>query len=691
MPAVFVSHATANDDFISDLHDRLEVETGVEIWVDHQDIRPGEEWQVKIEQALYDCPCLIVALSRESVKRIEVMTEWRAALTYHHSVLPVIIDDVPVEDIPSRLRMNQWINLYANPDEGFRQLVGAIKGGGAVDGSGPRFTPWPILSRVPIERDLVRIPIQGRNGDLAEIKRLLADGPTAIVGVGGLGKSRLAAEIVMTVEGVGGSVWHRCGSGYSANDVLDLLRDHFGLPAAAPRSEILNHLRTHRRLIVFDNGESLAAGSDERRQYVQLIEELAAHNALVLITSRVEWNEIRPPRRKHMPEQLLPEDAARVVLEMANAYGLKTDLTAHADAIARAARRHPRLIEWAVRLMEHSLMDDVIADFEQLQGSDVEEALHEMIHKTFEQMVSTTPDGPTAAAALKGLVVCAGDFTQDAAQAITALERGDLRPALTTLQTYCFVTLDQVRQRYGVDPLVREVIAADEHAHGRLFDYYEALHGDHGANNDPDRYPLITDDFDNVLAAVYWGLKAVPKRACDFLIALQLYFDFQIAHELRGDLLQTALHAAQKVGYSGGEATTLEALGDLSVRRDEWEAAKVYYDRALPLYEIIGARQGQANTLKALGDLSVLRDELEAAQSYYDRALPLYEAIGDRLGQANTLKALGDLSVRRDEWEAAQGYYDAALPLYEAIEDRLGQANTLRVLGHFSMQRAEWG
>ena len=99
MPAVFVSHATADDPAVTQLHDDLERLTGVDIWVDHQDIRPGEPWEDRIAAALFDCPYCIVALSRQSCNRAEVNAEWRAALAYNHAVLPVLLDDLPYEDI----------------------------------------------------------------------------------------------------------------------------------------------------------------------------------------------------------------------------------------------------------------------------------------------------------------------------------------------------------------------------------------------------------------------------------------------------------------------------------------------------------------------------------------------------------------------------------------------------------------
>ena len=104
--------------------------------------------------------------------------------------------------------------------------------------------------------------------------------------------------------------------------------------------------------------------------------------------------------------------------------------------------------------------------------------------------------------------------------------------------------------------------------------------------------------------------------------------------------------------------------------------AQGYYDRALLLYEAIGDRLGQANTLRALGDLSVQRDEWEAAQGYYDAALPIYEAIGDRLGQANTCASIGNLLNTQKLYDEAVVWYSCAVEMCHLIGDRYTKATT---------------
>ncbi len=95
----------------------------------------------------------------------------------------------------------------------------------------------------------------------------------------------------------------------------------------------------------------------------------------------------------------------------------------------------------------------------------------------------------------------------------------------------------------------------------------------------------------------------------------------------------------------------------------------------------IGDIRGAANTLQALGDLKMRRDDLDGALADYQNALGIYQKIDENLGAANTLKALGDLKMRRDDLDGALADYQNALGIYQKIDENLGAANTLQSLG----------
>jgi tetratricopeptide (TPR) repeat protein len=512
MPHIFVSHATADDDTVTRIHDQLEAATGHDLWVDHKDIpKSGVNWQDAIDNALRDSDALLLVLSKNGVNRPEITSEWRDALFRNNTVYLAVIDDVSPLDIPARLRILTWVELHKDWDGGINALAAAILGK-TIAPDAPVVMHRPITGR--IDRRLLTIPLAGRDADAAAIKNLLKRGPTAILGVGGLGKSRLAAELVVKSEDVGGAIWHNVSELSRPDEVLELLREHFNLEATASRRDTLARLKTYKRLIVLDNAESVPEDDPRRAQYVELVDDLIAHDAQVLLTSRVKWGDVKLAQN-HAPNTLPLDSAALVVLNMAEVMNVP-GLESHANAIAEAARFHPRLIEWAVGQMTMFDPEKVIRDLKSLKSAEVQAALDEMILKTLRQM--TDARGTEPEAALRKLNVCRGGFTYPAAAAILGidLESPDAdvgtryivsapssspRPEgegsgvrvfspdsldswLTTLQTWRFVTYDPARRRYSIDPLVIAAVTEDDTAHKPHYDYYHALAEKHNNRQD---------------------------------------------------------------------------------------------------------------------------------------------------------------------------------------------------------------
>ncbi len=122
-------------------------------------------------------------------------------------------------------------------------------------------------------------------------------------------------------------------------------------------------------------------------------------------------------------------------------------------------------------------------------------------------------------------------------------------------------------------------------------------------------------------------------------------------------------------------ADSIQALGDVHGRLDEYAEARARYAEAQPIYRAMGDRLGEANCIRALGDVHVQLAEYAEARARYEEAQPIYRAIGDRLGEANCIRALGDVHVMLAEYAEARARYAEAQPIYRAIGARLGEAN----------------
>jgi len=103
---------------------------GIRVWIDVEELQPGENWELGIGKAIHTCRFIIVLLSSKSIaKRGYVQKEIRAALDIADTmpedqvyIVPARLEECPV---PDRLRRWQWLNLFEESDK--RKLIDSLK------------------------------------------------------------------------------------------------------------------------------------------------------------------------------------------------------------------------------------------------------------------------------------------------------------------------------------------------------------------------------------------------------------------------------------------------------------------------------------------------------------------------------------------------------------------------------------
>jgi TIR domain len=114
--AAFFSYSREDSDFALRLARDLKA-AGASVWLDQLDIVAGQPWDRAIEDALTNCPSMLVILSPASVNSTNVTDEVSFALEHRKTVIPVMYRDCA---IPFRLRRIQSAD--------FRQdYAGALK------------------------------------------------------------------------------------------------------------------------------------------------------------------------------------------------------------------------------------------------------------------------------------------------------------------------------------------------------------------------------------------------------------------------------------------------------------------------------------------------------------------------------------------------------------------------------------
>lgn len=131
MASVFISYARANAEQALRLYQDL-TRAGVDVWLDQEDLLPGQHWKPAIENAIRNSRYFIALLSSESVnRRGYVQKELVIALD--------VLDEFPSEDIfviPARLdacspthaklKDLHWVDLYPDWDRGVARILQVV-------------------------------------------------------------------------------------------------------------------------------------------------------------------------------------------------------------------------------------------------------------------------------------------------------------------------------------------------------------------------------------------------------------------------------------------------------------------------------------------------------------------------------------------------------------------------------------
>jgi WD40 repeat protein len=122
VPTTFFSYCREDLEFALRLAKDLK-KAGANVWMDKLDIRPGQLWEQKAEEALENCGRLLVILSPASVSSRNVMAEVAFALDEQKEVIPVLYRDCK---IPFRLRPLHYVDFRTDYSQGLGELLTTV-------------------------------------------------------------------------------------------------------------------------------------------------------------------------------------------------------------------------------------------------------------------------------------------------------------------------------------------------------------------------------------------------------------------------------------------------------------------------------------------------------------------------------------------------------------------------------------
>ena len=314
----FVSHAGADRAWAEWVAWQL-TDAGYTVELDVWDWAAGQNFVTAMSDALGRCDRVVALFSAAYFDRDRYTTEeWSVAAlhvpgTVDHRLVPVRVEEVPLADMPAVLRPLVYRDLFGAVEEQARQVLlkavtgprrpdrkpvfpghGTSGGVSRLGGSAPRLPGtmprvWNIPARNPA--------FTGRDGLLVEVRERLLAGGAAVVqalqGMGGVGKTQLAAEYAHRFAGTYDLAW------WVNSEQAGLIGDQLaalgaelrcvnpGAGMEVVRSAVLAELRERGRwLLVFDNAQNPAG----------ITPWLPGGGGHVLITSRERrWAEVAAP------------------------------------------------------------------------------------------------------------------------------------------------------------------------------------------------------------------------------------------------------------------------------------------------------------------------------------------------------------------------------------------------------------
>ncbi len=136
---VFISYSRQDRHFVVGLTAKLH-EAGIRTWTDLENIPAGEDWERQIDRGLAEATALIYVASKHSAQSRWMDVEYAHFLAKGGKVIPIVIDDEAIQNLPGPLRPFQWVDFRRNRELAYYALFDGIQG---LRSSQPISTPKP--------------------------------------------------------------------------------------------------------------------------------------------------------------------------------------------------------------------------------------------------------------------------------------------------------------------------------------------------------------------------------------------------------------------------------------------------------------------------------------------------------------------------------------------------------------------
>ncbi|GIW33531.1 tetratricopeptide repeat protein [Meiothermus sp.] len=649
----------------------------------------------------------------EQVRVLESQTDWPQAERWLSRLLAA--DPLDEEAVQALMRVLHRAGKPAQAQgvfERFRRSLKAELGVGPLEAT--RALADSLLNAgtaVPIETAPLKhnLPTSstrfiGRRRELRTLAQHLANPDCrllTLVGLGGMGKTRLALELAaQQVKCFPEGVWLVALEGVASpeqlvSSIAGALNFTFAGPTD-PKLQLLLYLRSKALLLLLDNFEHLLEGAP-------LLEELLsqAPGLKLLVTSRValelpnEWLfdleglSYPPPQTE---EDLDGFDAVRLFIAQAERLSNRFVLTPAAlEAIAELTRRvqgMPLALEllatWVRGLSVNEILTQLGRSFELLQTPrrDLPER-HRSLEAILDyswRLLSEAEQG-----VLARLSVFRGGFTLEAAQIVAGAHLG----LLLRFINQSLVQRGEDR-RYAMHELVRQ-FAEKQLNEGEKTKVY-ALFGDYFLYQLLDLGTAVRTSIQRntvtrcrqELSNIFFVLDYLAVTGDTLRLnraLLSLYAILEITGLFKDGIAKIEdMAAALKARGSNDETlqAELEAIkGYFLFRIGRDEEAKHYAESAVAYLKTFSPSDYLGIAYCAGALCNHFAGRFEEAQDWYSRALTVFETVGNRSEQCRVLNRLAALLKQLERYDQSNRLYRQALEIAVEVGDLSEQGNLL--------------
>jgi len=153
---------------------------------------------------------------------------------------------------------------------------------------------------------------------------------------------------------------------------------------------------------------------------------------------------------------------------------------------------------------------------------------------------------------------------------------------------------------------------------------------------------------------------------------------------------QQSLAISREIGDRSGEGTTLNNIAGIYRARGDYKTALDYLQQSLAILREIGDRSGEGTTLNNISQIYDARGDYETALDYLQQSLAISREIRDRRGEGVTLNNIAGIYDALGDYETALDYLQQSLAIRREIGDRSGEGATLNNIGQIYKARGDY-